>query len=74
MEDRRNGILDRDPFLVFIPELLMKKPIFLSEEWVLAVGQPRYPGSPGPEALRPTLTGGVPFSCFCFLQFVCQDP
>jgi hypothetical protein len=62
MEVTRNGILDRDLFLIFILELLIKKPMFLSEEWVLAIGQPRYPGSPGPEALRPTLSGGVPFS------------
>jgi hypothetical protein len=44
MRVRRNGILDRDPFLIFISELLIKKPFLLSEEWVLAVGQPRHPG------------------------------
>ncbi len=44
---------------------LTKKPILLSEEWALAVGQPRYPSSLGPEALRPTLSGGVPFSRLC---------
>jgi hypothetical protein len=51
----------------------MKKPFLLSEEWVLAVGQPRYPISLGSEALRPTLWGGLPFSYF-FLMVAVSVP
>jgi hypothetical protein len=42
--------------------VLIKKTHSPSEEWALMIGQPRYPSSLGPEALRPTLSGGVAFS------------
>jgi hypothetical protein len=64
-------MIDRVNSPGFIPKLLIKKSIPLSKKWALTVGQPRYAGSPGPEALparreqggRPTLSAGVLFSC-----------